>query len=344
MRSCDDAGEVTVEGDCFSPLRFDSADLPVADQYRTFASAMVNFDMARDSTGPFAARALIWRIGALVVTQVTAGPVQYDRPLSRVRGDKVDHIYLNYHFRGAVQVDCGRGAARAGPGSLLVIDMRQPCRMDVGSIEEISVAVPRHLIMPRLESFDPHGLIATGGMTELLGATLRTICTSLPKVEPVHASTLERAIMDLAADAVLEALSKAEATTKRQEALASRVRSYIDAHLAEPLDVAAICAGVGVSRSSLYRAFGGSGGVLRQLQSRRLRKMHQLLDDPAETRSIAALAQVTGFADKSHFARLFKRAYGTTPGQFRAMPGARDRKVRDHHVAQVFGDWVSELG
>ena len=245
-----------------------------------------------------------------------------------------------------MQVDCGRGETRAGPGSLLVVDMRQPCRMNVGRIDEISIAVPRHLIMPRLEPFDPHGLIATGGMTELLGATLRTICASLPKVELGHAATLEKAILDLAVDAMLEALRKAEATTKREEVLASRVRSYIDAHLAEPLDVAAICAGLGVSRSSLYRAFGGSGGVRRQLQSRRLRKMRKLLEDLAETRSIAALAEATGFADRSHFARLFKRAYGMTPGQFRAAPAApaaRDRAVRDHHVAQVFGDWVSEL-
>lgn len=334
-----------MEQSSFSPLRFDSSVLPVEEQYRTFASAMVNFDMSRETVGPFAASASIWRVGSLVIAQVTAEPVCYDRPLSRVRADQVDHIYLNYHFRGVVRTGCGGGVRRAGANSLLVIDMRQPCRMDVGNIEEISVAVPRQLILPRLEPYNPHGLIATGGMTELYGGTVRTICGHLPKLDPTHAATLERVILDLAADTLLDALRTAEALSAHEEALVSRVRAYLDEHLSEPLDVAAICRGVGVSRSGLYRAFGGGGGVLRQLQQRRLRRMRALLENTAETRSIAALAEAMGFADKSHFARAFKRAYGMTPGQFRAGPDGREFPTpsADHQTARIFGNWVSTL-
>ncbi|TPG21833.1 helix-turn-helix domain-containing protein [Sphingomonas koreensis] len=331
----------------FVPLRFDSSTLPTDQQYEIFASAMTNFDMSRPGSGGFRARSLVWRIGALVVTQVSSDPVCYDRPLARVRADRTDHYYVNYYTRGRLTFDGGQGIRRVGPGSLLVIDMRQPCSLlDHGPKENISLAIPRRMLLERMGDIDPHGLVVRGGMASLLGPILRTVCTTVCRLEEAQGAVIEQMIVNLVAATLLEAASGAKAASVRQDAVFSRVRAHIDLNLSEPLDVRSICQALGISRSSLYRAFEGGGGVVREIQRRRLNRMRVLLLDPQETRPIASLAAATGFCDKSHFTRVFKKAFGVTPSAFRTPPAKSPEPATasDEHSPRQFGTWVREVG
>jgi AraC-like DNA-binding protein len=329
----------------FASLDFDSKVLPVGRQFATFASAMVNFAVSRDAEGPFAATAKVWRVGALMLTEAMVDPVLYDRDMVRIAADQVDHLYVNYHLSGGADFDDGEQVRRVDEGGLLVIDMRQPSRMAAHDRHIISVAIPRHLLLPRLEPFDPHGLIAHGGLVPLLGSTLRAICAALPETPATQAALVERLIVDLTAEALGDALRAAETVSRREESLRMRVRAYLDANLGEALDVAAICRELGVSRSRLYRVCNGGGGVVRLLQQRRLRRMRALLEDRGETRPIGELAEAMGFRDKSHFSRAFKQAYGIAPSVFRAGWQQNEQRsvVPGHDAARLFGRWVGEV-
>lgn len=330
----------------FVPLRFDSSALPEAERFATFAAAVTNFELSRPGEGPFAANALVWRVGELVVAQMTTDALGWDRSAERVRGDHTDHIYVNYHYHGRFIATLDTDVRRGGAGTLLAVDMRQPIHIADGRMEKVYVAMPRKAVLGRLEDRDPHGLVTSGGMPELLGATLRAVCATLPRMTLDQAPRIERMIVDLVVDTLVEGMRAAETRTAREEALASRVRAHVDRHLADPLDVASLCRALGVSRSSLYRAFGAEGGVQRHIQSRRLRRVRALLLDPAETRSIAALAEETGFFDKSHLTRQFRHAFGVTPGVFRrasaAMPPRRPAASEESTVRR-FSDWVHDL-
>lgn len=330
------------------PLRFDTSVLPEDAQFRTYASGILNFDMSRPGSGPFALRALIWRIETLIVTQITADPACYTRTAERVRADHVDHFYVNFHYRGRARFEDAQNAVVSGPGSLLVIDMRQPCRLAVERIDEISVAIPRKLLLDRLDGLDPHGLMARGGLVTLLGSTLRAVCAALPKVGPSQAAAIERLIVDLVVDTLMEALRATAARSAREEALASRVRAYIDRHLGEDLDVATLCTALGISRSNLYRGFADSGGILRQIQLRRLKQMQALLSDPSETRSISALARSSGFPDKSHFTRLFKKTFDVSPSDFRRAalmpdPSRGTPASSDSEASEKYRAWLRDI-
>jgi AraC-like DNA-binding protein len=328
------------------PLRFDSSVLAESEQFATFASAVANFDISRPDTGPFQARALVWRVGELVIAQMTMDAVEWERSAARIRGDRTDHIYVNVHYHGRFAATSAHGVRRGGPGALLAVDMRQPIRIEDGRIEKIYVAMPRKAVLGRLEDHDPHALVASGGLTTLLAATLRTICATLPRMTAEQAPSIERMIVDLVVDALREALSASEPRSAREETLASRVRAFVDGHLADRLDVTSLCRELGVSRSSLYRAFGAEGGVLRHVQRRRLRRIRALLLDPAETRPISALALATGFADRSHLTRAFKQQFGMTPGAFRRASAAAPKSrtaASDENMAGRFSAWVREL-
>ncbi len=87
--------------------------------------------------------------------------------------------------------------------------------------------------------------------------------------------------------------------------------------LDRPLTVSGVAADLGVSPvrlSQAFRRFRGEtlGECLRRL---RVERACQLLENP-EAR-LADIAVETGFADQSHFTRVFKRLTGLTPGRYR---------------------------
>jgi AraC-like DNA-binding protein len=329
---------------CFSLLRFDSEALPEAERFAAFTAGMVNFDSAPLGAAPFEAQARAWKVGAVVLAQARSSDLAHDRPLARVLADDVDHLYVNLHLTGRVTADCGDRPVTLGAGSLIVIDMRQPCRMALYGCERISVGVPRRLLAPRLEGLDPHGLSVSGGLVPMLGAMLGAVCAGLDDLEPGHGAAVERMVVDQVCETLLDSLRGGAAGEPQAGLLAGRARAFIDAHLAEPLDAAAICAALGVSRSRLYRAFDGKGGVLRALHLRRLRRARALLEGAGERRSLAALAEATGFSDKSHLARAFKREFGLTPSQARALAlGRTPVSAGEGEAAALFASWISAL-
>lgn len=327
------------------PLRFDSSVLPEEEQFATFTAASVNFDISRSGDGPFAARALIWRIGGVIVVRQTTDAVSWRRSAERVRADRVDYIYINYHYTGRFTIDAGHSIRRGGAGALFAVDMRQPVGIDDEAMRKIYVAMPRRALLDRLDGYDPHGMVLDGAATALLGATLNGVCDALPRMTAAQVPMTEQLLLDLVARTLLAGLRDRGTRNTREDELASRVHAYIDAHLGDMLDVPTLCQQIGVSRSNLYRAFGAEGGVLRQIQARRLRRLRALLLDPSETRSVAELALAHGFADKSHFTRLFKQAFGLTPGAFRrASAGPPPRPhASDDQLAMRFADLVREL-
>jgi AraC-like DNA-binding protein len=96
-----------------------------------------------------------------------------------------------------------------------------------------------------------------------------------------------------------------------------RVREYVETHLCESIDLAALAGIAGLSLYHFARAFKQSAGVTphHYLVERRVSRAQEML---ARTEmSLSEIALATGFSDQSHFARHFRQTLGMTPGQFR---------------------------
>jgi AraC family transcriptional regulator len=105
-----------------------------------------------------------------------------------------------------------------------------------------------------------------------------------------------------------------------------RVLALIDARLATGVAVEELAREAGLSPAHFARAFRESVGRAphQQLLARRLEHARALLDAARTLRtgrgrgapgtSLSDIALSAGFADQAHFTRLFKRAYGVTPG------------------------------
>ena len=96
-----------------------------------------------------------------------------------------------------------------------------------------------------------------------------------------------------------------------------RVTDFIRAHLTETLRLSELAAISGLSPSHFGRAFKGSTGLPphRWQLNMRIERARAMLAEAGA--SLADIACATGFADQSHFTRVFSKIVGTSPGAWR---------------------------
>lgn len=102
--------------------------------------------------------------------------------------------------------------------------------------------------------------------------------------------------------------------------LLHRVQAFIEQHLAETtLTPATIAAAHYLSLRSLQQLFAEhESTVAGSIRHRRLEHARTDLIDPARADTpVSAIAARWGLPDPTHFGRLFRRAYGTTPADYR---------------------------
>lgn len=101
--------------------------------------------------------------------------------------------------------------------------------------------------------------------------------------------------------------------------LLRKVEAYVDEHLADAVVLEDLAALAGVSAGHFSRGFRDATGLTPHqfLIGRRLDRAQSLLGDLDLT--LYQVAQRVGFASASHLGEAFRRRFGVTPGQYRAM-------------------------
>lgn len=253
-------------------------------------------------------------------------PYEVRRTARRIRTDGFDFfrftMFLDSKFR--IQTSDLHGTKQAGDLILLDAAQAQDCAVAPG--ESLSLALPRDFLPQQAEHL--HGRTFTSGIGRLLGDHLRSLCRNLPTlrehdVPHVVESTLQlvTAVVTPTADAVRLA------SAPIRDALVNRIQRYIDINLLEAdLTPDRICRDIGLSRAKLYELFEGGGGVMRQIQRKRLRRAYRLLANPNRARArIAEIAWSHGFSNEKYFHRLFKAEFGHTPNETVATVSGRPR-------------------
>lgn len=95
-----------------------------------------------------------------------------------------------------------------------------------------------------------------------------------------------------------------------------RACEFLSEHYAENISLEQICNYVGLSKSTLLRAFTKSKGITpyRYLENFRISKAKSLLEQGATP---LEAAMQTGYSDQSHFTNYFSRFIGLAPGVYR---------------------------
>ena len=94
-----------------------------------------------------------------------------------------------------------------------------------------------------------------------------------------------------------------------------RIRDYVSAHLAEPIEVAALAALAGRSSFHFSRVFARSVGMTPHRYVVHLRLQAAIQHVRRGRMGLAEIAAETGFADQSHLSRWVRRVHGVTPSE-----------------------------
>ena len=156
------------------------------------------------------------------------------------------------------------------------------------------------------------------------GPSNRLPIKTLPNAYPAL-----RALTDALQRELRKKRTEKDGATQTSDAMGQALRVLDAAALTEKTDFASLARTLGMSYSAFRHVFKDQIGMgpAQYLLSRRLDEARRLLTET--TRSVAAIAEQTGFSSPSHFSTLFKRKAGLSPHAFRLRNPSSEKTTRE---------------
>jgi AraC-like DNA-binding protein len=265
---------------------------------------------------------------------VTAGIVR-GTPSSFIRRpeqakDGNDGLYMIIVRVGSFRVVQQGVSYDIAPGDAALFDNR--CENEFHSLDDgetWSISLPREALRHLVADIDApveRRIPATHPTLQLLAGYLATLF-SLDEVEEPELAGVH--VADLVAS-VIGTRKEVQGLIDERGVQAARLRAVLAAITAEAgnsdLDPARIANKLGLSVRYLHRLLQDSGKSFSEhVLDRRLDSALRYLRDPRMMRlKISDIALESGFPDLSHFNKSFRRRFGDTPTQVRALAARRE--------------------
>lgn len=321
------------------------ADPDAFDAYRDGLSDLyVTTDFA-GGKGSFYNRNIAWQFGGTVFGRGHSTGQTFIRSPAEIRRSGFDGIGMYLDLAGSLGDADGRSAPTA-PGTIVFRDLTRPSRSRYDRIDLVVTIIPREvapewLLDPRMHG---HAIDSASPAGRMLAAHLLSTVAVADELD--HEGGL--AAIDAALLLAQQTVGKTASMTAEQARAAHRtVRllaiEVIERNLLSPdLTADRIALELGVSRSTLYRAFEASGGVVVSIQRRRLALAYAILRQrQGRSPTVAEIAHDCGFSSESHFSRAFRDRYDLSPGELGpAAVETRARPLSGRVRHDMFMDWL----
>lgn len=226
--------------------------------------------------------------------------------------------------RGALDYAGTRHTLRAGQTMILSLPHRHRYWLEPGQSWEyfwltLTGSEALRLVRAILDARGPVVSLSEQAIDRLAACCQQLIAAQ--KTAPGEASAMAYAAIMAVFDGVGGGEPSLDAAAP---AFLQRVRRYIDEHLDADLGIGTLAGVAQLSRAHFVRRFAEASAVSpsRYVLGRRLELARRLL--VATDTSIVGVAEATGFATANYFGKVFRRAYGVAPGEFRARSGRPD--------------------
>ncbi|MDN3522924.1 transcriptional regulator FeaR [Halomonas ramblicola] len=210
------------------------------------------------------------------------------------------------------------------PGEMALVDSARACEiLPRGLIEHASFHMPRAELAARLPRREvPFGKLSTAGPGgQLLQLMVNRIVSRQLVGDTAHTEGegISEALIALLVP-LTQGLGQERSPEAALDLLYQGACQLIDQQLQDPdLTPASLAERLNVSLRQLYRLFEAHDDtVCRHIQRRRLQSCAEILASPGQAHcSITEIAYRWGFTDSAHFSRVFKKAYGEAPRDYR---------------------------
>lgn len=318
---------------------FSTDALPAHQQFeawRARVGPMIALTPVSDPRAGFVASNRLWDLSGLAYSPVVGPAVGFPRTEAAIRRDGIDHWMLLTSRRGSATFRFGDRIVIARPGVPVLLPMARPHDGRRTDSEWNALFLPRDTFADLSARLDAaSGVAMDTPLGQLLHDFMISLDRTLPAMSADDVARLPAIISPLLAAALgaapqagdglgLEPVRDAVDSARRQRIM-QLIRENLRLHTLGPRT---LCRLSGLSRSTLYRLFEGSGGVAATIQRARLRAARAALSDPSDRRPIQAIAEDLAFADASTFSRAFRAEFGCAPRDMRIAALVGETPVR----------------
>jgi AraC family transcriptional regulator, positive regulator of tynA and feaB len=286
------------------------------------------------------------RVFGFVATDLTCNAARVERTESDIRRDDMEYYYVVAHLTGESTITQDDRLVDVAAGDVVLLDSTRPVTFiphaQHRQAQWLSLQLPRQNLVSHL-GFEPQG----GARGRRQAQASRLLCQlalePVSDAEPAFASA-DR-FMPLVVYDLLGALFAPTAPlgSRHNDKLFTRVCSIIKDRFADPdMSPCEVAAEAGISLRYLQKLFTARGSTCgHHICSARLDHARRLIERRALMKTgqpLSDIAYICGFRDYTHFARGFRRRFGTTPGAVGAGATATThnckRKMPDDSASQ----------
>lgn len=262
------------------------------------------------------------RAGDVVLTRLEANRHRVLRTPDMLDRSEQAYLKIVAPWQGQASVRQEQREVSARDGSWIIYDTTQLYEVDNPvRVDHLVVMVPKAEVIDRgmrLPSLMARQL-GVSGISRVALETMRHTYRELPLMSPEAMRGAGEMIKQLVRLSLQELAGQESAITQKH-ALRDRIKFYVAQHLRDPaLSVDTMAHALNCSRRTLYVAFEGQGESLAAyIQRMRLEAcVRDLQSKGPHGKAITDVAMSWGFANLSHFSRVFRDHTGSSPSEFR---------------------------
>jgi len=273
----------------------------------------------------FAGRLTRTQIGAIRLAEARSEPAIVRHSRQHVARTRDASFMLCLQLDGvSVNRQQGREAVLRY-GDFHLLDSSRPYEVSFQQFNRMLVlSVPHPELARRMPNPESVVGIAMSGRSGVSGLLSSLLCNFWQQRrtgdETFLSPRFSEAILDLVASAYACITAAAPDGSSIAIARREQIRSYIETHLHDPaLTPGSVAAAVHLSPRRLHQLFEADGETVgAYILRRRLEECARAMSDAAQrSRTVTEIAFLHGFNNASHFGRVFRERYQTTPSDYR---------------------------
>jgi AraC family transcriptional activator of tynA and feaB len=215
-------------------------------------------------------------------------------------------------------------------GDFHLLDSSRPYEVSFQQSNRMLVlSIPHPALARRMPNPESLVGIAMSGRSGVAGLLSSLLCNFWQQQrggdETFLSPRFGEAILDLVASAYASITSVAPEGSSIAIARREQIRSYIETHLHDPaLTPGSVAAAVHLSPRRLHQLFEADGETVgAYILRRRLEECARVISDASQrSRTVTEIAFLHGFNNASHFGRVFRERYKSTPSDYRRLTTA----------------------